>query len=394
MKRIITLLFSGILILALFAFLVPSPALAQEETPPPAQPGLTISTTYPSQVAELGENVTLSLKIHAIGEAQTVSLEMADLPVGWTATFRGGGRIVHAVYVDADSTENVTLRLEPPENAESGTCEFTVRASAGRLKAELPITLMVQEKVPASLTLSADLLTIKGSPKTTFRYNLRLENSGDEEIMVNLTADAPDGLLLKFKVAGKETTSFPLGANSTKTVTLELDPIVELSAGSYPFTVYAAGGSLEAKIDLTAEVVGQQDLSITGPDGLLSGKANAGKETTLPVVVRNTGTAPAQGVEMSASAPTGWTVAFDPEIIPEIAAGDQAEATMILKPADKAVAGDYVVTVRAHPADSASVSADFRITVATSTLWGIVGIALIAVAVGVVAMAVARYGRR
>ena len=234
MKRIITLLFSGILILALFAFLVPSPALAQEETPPPAQPDLTISTTYPSQVAELGENVTLSLKIHAIGEAQTVSLEMADLPEGWTATFRGGGRIVHAVYVDADSTENVTLRLEPPENAESGTCEFTVRASAGRLKAELPITLVVQDKVPASLTLSSDLTTIKGSPKTTFRYNLRLQNDGDEEIMVNLTADAPDGFLLKFKVAGKESTSFPLGANSTKTVTLELDPIVELSQGVTP----------------------------------------------------------------------------------------------------------------------------------------------------------------
>lgn len=394
MKRT-TLILSSILILSLFAFVLPSPALAQEETPPTATaPDLVLSTTYPSQVVELGENVTLSLKVHAIGEAQTVSLEMADLPDGWTASFRGGGRIVHAVYVDADSTENVTLRLEPPENAESGTYEFTVRASAGRLKADLPVTLTVQDKVPASLSLTTDLVTIKGSPKTTFRYNLRLENEGDEEILVNLTADAPDGFLLKFKVAGKETASFPLGANSTKSVTLELDPIIELSAGTYPFTVYAAGGNLEAKLDLEAEVIGQQDLTITGPDGLLSGKANAGKETTLPVVVRNVGTAPAQGVEMSASAPSGWTVSFDPEIVPEIAAGDQAEVTMILKPAEKAVAGDYMVTVRARPADSASVSADFRITVATSTLWGIVGIALIAVAVGVVALAVARYGRR
>jgi uncharacterized membrane protein len=40
------------------------------------------------------------------------------------------------------------------------------------------------------------------------------------------------------------------------------------------------------------------------------------------------------------------------------------------------------------------VSSDFRITVTTSTLWGIVGVGIIAAALLVLVGAVARFGRR
>ena len=62
--------------------------------------------------------------------------------------------------------------------------------------------------------------------------------------------------------------------------------------------------------------------------------------------------------------------------------------------ADDALAGDYMVTIKVQPSDGASQSTDFRITVLTSTLWGVAGVALIAVALGVVALAVVRFGRR
>jgi len=50
--------------------------------------------------------------------------------------------------------------------------------------------------------------------------------------------------------------------------------------------------------------------------------------------------------------------------------------------------------VRARPEQGSTESVDLRITVLTSTLWGVVGIVLIAVAVGVVGLAVMRFGRR
>jgi len=381
------------IILTLVILAIPSTVLAQEESRV-AQPDFSISTTYPSQVVELGESVTIKLNISAFGGGQTVQLKMDEIPEGWNATFRGSGRIINSVFVEAGSSESIDLRLDPPENPELGEFTFVVLAQGDRTNAELPITLIVQEKLPASLTLTSDLPTIKGSPTTTFRYSVELKNTGDEELMVNLVADAPNAFITKFKLSGQEVTSFPLGANQTKTINIELEPIIEIEAGKYMFTVYATGGGLQAELDLVAEVTGQQDISISGLDGRLSGKANAGKETTMQIVVQNSGTALAQGVELSANAPSGWEVSFDPEVIAEIPAGDVAEATAYIKPGEKTVAGDYMVTMRAKPADGTTESAEFRITVATSTIWGIVGIALIAVAVGVVSIAVMRFGRR
>ena len=64
-----------------------------------------------------------------------------------------------------------------------------------------------------------------------------------------------------------------------------------------------------------------------------------------------------------------------------------------LTPSSKALAGDYMLTFTASDnADSAST--DYRVTVATSTLWGIVGIGIIAIALLIAVGAVARFGRR
>lgn len=381
--------FSAILSLMLVTLFWPTLAQAQGDPP-----NLSVSTTYPSEVVQLGESITISLNVRATDVPQTIAMSMGQIPDGWTATFRGGGRIIQSIYVDANSSGSVDVLLDPPENAKSGTYNFTVVAQSQAGKAELPITLNVQEKVPASLSLTTDLPTIKGSPSTTFRYNTSLKNNGDQELTVNLAADTPSGFLAKFMLSGQEVTSFPLGANQSKSISVELTPLSDTAAGDYPFKVYADAGDLQASLDLDAQVTGEYTLGVSGPDGRLSGNANAGKETTFQVVINNTGSASAQGVEMSATAPSGWTVSFDPKVIDEIPAGNQIEVTAHLTPADKAVAGDYVVTVKAQPAEGAAKSADFRITVTTSTLWGIAGIALIAVAVGVVAMAVTRFGRR
>jgi len=52
-----------------------------------------------------------------------------------------------------------------------------------------------------------------------------------------------------------------------------------------------------------------------------------------------------------------------------------------------------MTSLRANAKGDSS-SADFRVTVTTSTLWGVVGIGVIAVALLVVLGAVARFGRR
>jgi uncharacterized membrane protein len=380
----------GVLIVLLnVIFILPSPVYAQEGTGT-----LSITTTYPNRVVEIDETININLDIEVVGPAQVVHLEMLDLPEGWEANFRGGGNIIKSVYVKEDSTVSVDLQLIQPEDSTAGDYEFIIKGKGNGLTAELPLTISIAEKVPASLDIETDLPTIKGSPDSTFRYSTTIRNNSDTEITLNLSADTPSGFYSKFTLSGKEVSSFPLEANRSKSITVELEPITDISAGEYPFTVYADGGELQAELNLTAVVTGQQNLQITGPDGRLSANVTAGKDTPLKLIVKNTGTAPAQGVEMSASAPSGWSISFNPESIEEIPAGEQFEVTANINPSEKAIAGDYMATFRAKPINGMNETAEFRITVKTSTLWGVVGIAVIAVAVGVVAIAVMRFGRR
>lgn len=372
-----------------------SPVLAQEgDQPQNDTPALTVFTRYPAQEAATGENVTFDLTLRAENAPQIARLSVEGLPEGWGATFRGGGEVVRAAYVQPDDDASVSLRVEPPTDIEAGTYSFSVVAEGEDAEDELPVELIIKEKLPPSLALDIELPTLKGTSDTTFRYDATLRNEGDEDLSVNLVADAPPEFQVTFRMGGKEVTSIPLAANGSKRLDIEVNAFEKVAAGSYEIGVLAQGGEAQAKTTLTAEVTGQAQLNITTPSGRLSGKARAGKKTPFTFVVENTGSASARNVEMSASPPSGWTVEFEPETIDQVPSGRRVEVTAQVQPADQAVAGDYMLNVRGRPENGSSKSAEFRITVVTSTLWGIVGVAIIAVAVGVVALAVLRFGRR
>ena len=96
---------------------------------------------------------------------------------------------------------------------------------------------------------------------------------------------------------------------------------------------------------------------------------------------------------MSGTVSTNWKVEFEPKTIASLAPNEKKEVQVVVTPSDKAIAGDYVASFRAGGRGE-SASADFRITVTTSTLWGIVGIGIIAIALLVLLGAVMRFGRR
>ena len=99
--------------------------------------------------------------------------------------------------------------------------------------------------------------------------------------------------------------------------------------------------------DLGLDITGQPKLDITGREGLLSTRASAGVETSVPILVTNTGTAPAEDIELSGSAPSGWKVTFEPKTIDRIAPNENKEVQALITPTAKAIAGDYVATLRA-----------------------------------------------
>jgi uncharacterized membrane protein len=395
MRRFWTL--ARLTLLAALALLgAAAPVLAQQDQPPAAPQNLTMFTLYPAQELAIGEDATLSLKLRGGTAPQLVRLSVDNLPAGWTATFRGGGTVITAAYVDPQSKDDtaVDLKVQPPKDVPANTYSFAVVAQGEKETARLPIELTVKEKLPPSLSLDVALPTIRGAPDTTFRYSATLKNDGDEDLTVDLKAQAPQGFQINFKLSGQDVTNVPLPANESKSLDIEAKAFDQVQAGPYQFGIQAQGGKAQAEATLVADVIGQSELTVTAPDGKLSGDAYTGTETPFTLILRNTGSAPVRDIKLSASPPSGWNVTFAPEQVAEVPSGQQVEVTANLKPSAQAVAGDYVVSMTAQPQDGASKSADFRITVLTSTLWGIVGVGLIAVAVVVVGLAVMRFGRR
>lgn len=358
--------------------------------------GLSVSTPFPAQTVQPGESTDIELTIRNYGlPPQRVDLAVDGAPDGWSVELLGGGRPVDAVFVAPGGSADVRLRLVPPETAPAEGHALTVRAEGDDGAFALPLTVTVGEVRPPRLRLEAEFPELTGSPSTAFEYRLTVENDSTEDALVRLQADAPAGFQVEFREAfgSRVLTSLPIAAGESEEVDVTVDLPQRAEAGRYELVVEAASEAASAERTLALVVTGQPSLRVTGLGGRLSADATVGRETPLTVVVANDGSAPAEDVSLSATEPSGWEVRFEPESLDTLAAGEQREATAYLVPADDALAGDYVVSMRAS-GEGASDRAEFRITVRTSTTWGIVAVAIIAAALLVIVIAVMRYGRR
>jgi len=361
-----------------------------------AYKGLGLSTPYPSQTIRAGEPVTLTVSVKNYGlPPQVVTLRVVEAAARWRASFLAAGRTVSAVGVGPDQDVIVSLRLEPPSGTRAGTFRFRLAAEGQGARAELPLTLTMGDVLPSRLALDVELPTLRGTATSSFRYRLTLRNDSDRDLLVNLDATLPKGAQVTFTAVGQQVTSLPIKAGESRDIDAEVSLGQQTTpAGDYEVVVKARSGDAVAERKLTLTVTGRADISISSAEGgRLSGRAYAGSATPMKLIIKNRGGVPARNVEMNSSEPSGWEIKYDPQRIAEIAPNGEATVTANIKPLAKAIAGDYMVTLRANAGD-VSASSDFRITVVTSRLWGLVGIAVVLAAVAVVLQAVQRYGRR
>jgi uncharacterized membrane protein len=214
-------------------------------------------------------------------------------------------------------------------------------------------------------------------------------------MLVTLAAQAPRGFQVTFKegYGSQELTSVPIKGGETKEIAVDVKPPQGTPAGRYPVTVDFGSEGAKAQTRLVLDITGQPTISLSGENDRLSGEANAGREKRFNFVLRNTGSAEARNITLTASAPTGWKVTFEPKDVAVLAPNAEQKVVAVMMPSDKALAGDYVVTVRAN-GDGVSESSSFRVTVLTSTMWGVIGLGVIAASLLVLLGAVGRFGRR
>ena len=388
---------------ALGATLMAPLPLGAQETPAAQQSaqlsGFWLTTSWPEMTIKPGEtqSVSLSLRNEKL-PPQRATIEVSGVPEGWEWSLKGGGREVTAAIVSPDSTERLTLELTPPGDASTDgehAIEVRARTAAETVTLPLVVRLSETEEVASGLSLEPELPALRGTARSTFSFKIKVKNEGAEDGLFNLAASVPSGFQTRFKkgYGSEEITGLPIGAGATETVTMEVIPSRAVAAGRYEAGFEVSGEGLSGTTQLSMDVTGEPQLRIVGPQERLSGEAVAGRESSFTFTLVNTGTASATDLELSATPPSGWTVAFEPQDVAQIAPNSTGEVNVKITPSEQAIAGDYMVSVRASN-DTVSESVQFRVTVRTSTMWGAAGLGVIAVAALVLGGAVMRYGRR
>lgn len=358
--------------------------------------GLFLLADYPAVSVQPGSTANVSLKLQNMGLApERFQLSVSGVPQGWTATLLGGGQPVAAAMPATDASVNLDLRIEIPAGASGATQTLTINAQGPNNSTTLPIAVTLAKELPAKLKVDTALPALRGTSKSSFEYQLTIKNDSGRNLTVSFAASAPKNFETSFTEAygSQELSSVAIEAGKSKDVKLKVRPPTTVDAGTFPVTVTVSSEGATAKTEVSLEIVGQPRLTLSGRDGLVSARAEAGKQASIPIVVTNTGSAPADAVELSGSAPTGWKIEFDPKTIDKIDPNKDAEVTARITPTEKSLAGDYMATLRAASRGETA-STQFRVTVTTSTLWGITGAGIIGAALLLLVGAVARFGRR
>jgi uncharacterized membrane protein len=383
--------------LALIAFalgLIASAAYAAE--PPRDIKGLYLMSDYPAITVRPGttSNIPLRLQNYGLGP-QRYDLSVSGVPSGWTATLLGGGQPVAAAMPAPDASVALQLRIDVPASSTMSEQTLTVKAEGQGTEATLPVVVALAKELPAKLTVTSKLPSLRGSPKSNFEYALTIKNDSGRNLTASFAADAPANFETSFTEAygTQELSSIPIEAGQSKDIKLRVRPPGTIDAGKFPVKVTVKAEDASAQTELALDIVGQPQLQVAGRDGLLSARAVAAQQTSIPIVVTNSGTAPAENIALAATAPTGWKVTFEPATIDRLVPGKDAEVQALVTPSDKSLAGDYMTSIRATSRGE-NASGQFRITVATSTVWGMAGAGVIGIALLLMLGAVARFGRR
>ncbi|MCD8193313.1 MAG: NEW3 domain-containing protein [Tannerellaceae bacterium] len=380
------------LFLLLFLLGIISPGLYAAGTQAPdTTKGVLLYTPYVKISVPPGESIDYSIDvINSTGEVVTAGILLEGMPRSWDTEIKCGGWIVNQLAVLPGEKKNFSLKVEVPQKVNKGTYNFKVLAKG---LAELPLSVTVSEQGTYQTEFTTKQPNMQGNSKTNFQFNASLRNRTAEQQVYALTADAPRGWNVVFKVAGRQVSSAQVEPGATETISIEMTPPATVSTGAYKIPVKAATLQTASEIELEAVITGSYQLELTTPRGLLSRDITAGETKRLDLVVKNEGSGELKDIQLSSGRLADWEVTFEPATLERLNAGESANAKATVKASKKALPGDYVIKMEAKNPE-ANASAEFRMTVKTPALWGWLGLLIIVAVLGGLFWLFRKYGRR
>lgn len=403
-----TRLFLGLGVMAAGTCAVATAAESDADLPLRA---LRVAFQYPGVTLEPEDTISVDLLVRNRGKKdETVVLELTEQPEGWDVQLKKFSSVVGGVFVagGAEQTLSLSAKPKPPESAgrqaptpklPAGAHRFTVKARSqdGTLTDTAQVTVTVREKPRGRerISMETSIPELRGPADDKFVFSLEVRNDTDQDAVFNFKATTPPGWESSFKPAyeQKQIASLQINANSNKTVEMQVTPPYNAKAGEYEFRAEASSPKGKVEKDLKVTITGTYSIKAGTPTGLLSLVTEKGQKATVSIVVQNKGSAPQSEINLQAFKPENWEVKFEPEKIKNLEAGHFRQVEMTITPAAQALVGDYSVNVQAQ-GEKANSDVEFRITIKAATTWGWIGVGLIVLVIGGLAVAFKLLGRR
>ncbi len=363
------LIFTLFLLLAgVIAVFQPAVVLAQDQTP------VTIEITAPKDKITVMENtVTVTGKV----SNPTAKVEVKN----------------KVVTVAADGTFSTSVELTGGENA--------ITAAA---------TLPGKEPVVTGITVYYQTLDIKAKfPKVEItsgeiaKFDVILNLMGElggKPLLFDLTATVPKDWLVEVTPqypTDKKIASIQLqpGFSAGENITVNAAPyFVKPDPGEYPVTLAVSSGNLKGTIELKAVITAKYSLSLVPSEERYNTTATADSEKIFPVKLTNNGFGAVSDINFTSNKPQDWLITFSPNKIDNLATDSSQDVNVIIKPPAKAIAGDYLITVKAQGKQATAQEISVRVTVETPTVWGVVGIIIIVVVIVGLVFVFRQFSRR
>lgn len=363
--------------------------------------GILMSTAYPGITALAGETVSFDLDFASLdGEAYDAALSVESIPEGWEGYFQGGDSQISKVHIDGESalTDSAlaSFSLTIPETAEEGEYAIELGADAGDgVQSALSLEVEVGQVEVGQSSFTSEYPEQQGATGTTFTFEMTLVNNKSTEQSYSLSAETPSGWQATFTPSGESTNvaSLSVEAGSSQGVTVTVTPPQGVETGDYTIPCSATSAEDSLSADLQVTITGTYGVDLSTPTGNLSLDAQANREKALTLSITNTGNVDLTNLNLTSSAPTDWEVRFDESTIDTLEAGATKEITAYITPNQDAITGDYVTTITLSN-DEVSDTAEFRVSVQTSTTWGVVAVCIVVVLVLALAFIFKKYGRR
>jgi len=284
------------------------------------------------------------------------------------------------------ATENTTL----PEEEEEPVPELILAPEEEE-----------EPKIEEKVTLNALYPKVESIAGGTFEFNVEFRYIGIENKVFDVKFQAPMGwdiyMTPRYEKEKKISSvtlkpSFTSGEELRIVATAPGFPLPE--PGDYKITIQAISDTISGSTEVTAVLTAYYFLAVIPTNERYNTNARAGEDNFYSIKVGNLSTDVVEDIKFSPDSPEGWSVTFNPDKIEVIEAFSEQTVEVTIKPPPKAVAGDYMISIRASGKQASADEIDVRVTVKTPTIWGWVGVGIIVVVVIGLIFVFMRFSRR